>query len=287
MRILVTGSNGQLGFDCIRELKKRGYDDIIGLDINNLNITNAQHVFETIRQYKPDIIMHNAAWTAVDLAEENFKDANDVNANGTLYIAEAAEEIGAKMLYISTDYVFSGKGKKFFEVNDIPSPLSVYGQTKLNGENLAKNKCSKLFIVRTSWVFGFNGNNFVKTMLRLGEKNKEINVVCDQIGSPTYTIDLAKFLCDLVFSEKFGTYHATNEGICSWADFAKKIFELANMDVNVVPIPTKQYIKINPSQAVRPLNSRLSKKSLDEAGFARLPNWDDALLRYLKELRKI
>ena len=283
MRILVTGVKGQLGFDCVRVLKERGYKDILGIDIDDLDITNEKDVIDFVNRYKPDVIMHNAAFTAVDKAEENVELAKKVNVLGTKYLAEAAESVGAKMVYISTDYVFPGVRENFYEVNDKTGPLGVYGQTKLDGEKAAK-ECSKLFIVRISWVFGVNGNNFVKTMLKLGQDKKELSIVCDQIGSPTYTYDLAKLLCDMIETNKYGTYHATNEGICSWAEFAQEIFKLAHLDVKVNPITTEDYLKIKPNQAKRPLNSRLSKKSLDDNGFNRLPTWQNALKRYLKEL---
>ena len=286
MRIVVTGVKGQLGFDCVRELKERGYKDVIGIDIDDLDLTDEKRVREFILDKKPDVIMHNAAWTAVDKAEECIDLVKRVNVDAVRYLASAANEVGAKMIYISTDYVFPGSGEKFYEIDDPTGPISVYGQTKLDGEKAAQEACKKLFIVRISWVFGINGNNFVKTMLKLGESHKELTIVSDQIGSPTYTYDLSKLLCDMIETEKYGVYHATNEGICSWAEFAKEIFALANMDVKVNPITTEEYFKNKPIQAKRPLNSRLSKKSLDEAGFNRLPTWQDALKRYIKELTK-
>ena len=286
MRIVVTGVKGQLGFDCVRELKERGYKDVIGIDIEDLDLTDEKRVREFILDKKPDVIMHNAAWTAVDKAEECIDLVKRVNVDAVRYLASAANEVGAKMIYISTDYVFPGSGEKFYEIDDPTGPISVYGQTKLDGEKAAQEACKKLFIVRISWVFGINGNNFVKTMLKLGESHKELTIVSDQIGSPTYTYDLSKLLCDMIETEKYGVYHATNEGICSWAEFAKEIFALANMDVKVNPITTEEYFKNKPIQAKRPLNSRLSKKSLDEAGFNRLPTWQDALKRYIKELTK-
>lgn len=282
MKILVTGVKGQLGFDIMRELAERGYQDVIGIDRDELDITDEKAVYSFIEELKPDVVMHNAAWTAVDKAEEMKDACYNVNVLGTRYIAAAAEKIGAKLVYISTDYVFDGEGEKFFEVDDKKAPLSYYGKTKYEGE-LEAEKCSKLFIVRISWVFGVNGNNFIKTMLRLAETKTELSVVCDQIGSPTYTFDLSKLLCDMIETDKYGTYHATNEGVCSWSDFAKKIFEVAgktNMKVN--PVTTKEYLKMVSQQAIRPLNSRLSKKSLDLAGFNRLPTWEDATERFIK-----
>lgn len=282
MKILVTGVKGQLGYDIMRELAERGYKDILGIDREELDITDEKAVQKFINEYKPDVIMHNAAWTAVDKAEEMIDACKNVNVNGTRYLAESAEKIGAKFVYISTDYVFDGKGEKYFEVDDKKAPLSVYGETKYLGELEAK-KCSKCFIVRISWVFGINGNNFIKTMLKLAETKTNLNVVCDQIGSPTYTYDLSKLLCDMIETEKYGTYHATNEGVCSWSDFAKKIFEIADVTTMTVnPVTTKEYQKLMPQQAVRPLNSRMSKKSLDDAGFNRLPSWENALERFIK-----
>ena len=285
MKVLVTGFNGQLGFDCVKELNKRGYKDIKGIDISDLDITNKDDLFNYIKSYKPDVIMHNAAYTAVDKAELNYDDCYKVNSLGTKYIAEAAKEINAKMVYISTDYVFDGNKDGIYEINDQTNPLSIYGKTKLLGEGFVKSSLSKYFIVRISWVFGINGNNFIKTMLRLAnEGKKELNVVNDQIGSPTYTADLAVLLCDMIETEKYGTYHATNEGYCSWYDFAKKIFELANKDIVVNPVNTEEYLKLVKQQAKRPMNSKMSKLSLVKAGFNRLPSWENALERYLKEL---
>lgn len=285
MKILVTGVNGQLGYDCVRELNGRGYKDILGIDINDLDITDEIAVHKFINEYKPDVVMHNAAWTAVDKAEQMPDKVYEVNALGPKYIAEACKEVNAKMIYISTDYVFDGKGTKEFEIDDPKNGLSVYGKTKSQGEDFVKETLDKYFIVRISWVFGKNGNNFVKTMLKLADMGKtELNVVCDQIGSVTYTYDLAKLLCDMIETDKYGIYHATNEGFLSWADFAKEIFKLANKNVKVNYVTTAEYKKLVPSQADRPLNSRMSKKSLDEAGFNRLPDWHSALERYLKEI---
>ena len=287
MRILVTGVAGQLGYDVMRELNERGYTDVLGIDKDELDITNKEAVNKFIEEYKPDVIFHNAAWTAVDKAEEMKDVCYNVNVLGTKYKAEAAEKIGSKLVYISTDYVFDGQGNNYFEINDRKAPLSYYGKTKYEGE-LEAVKCKKHFIIRISWVFGINGNNFIKTMLRLAETKTELNVVADQIGSPTYTYDLSKLMCDMIETEKYGIYHATNEGICSWADFAKKIFEVANINtMKVNPVTTEDYLKLVPQQAVRPLNSRMSKSSLDDAGFNRLPTWEDALTRFIKnELKR-
>ena len=284
MRILVTGVKGQLGYDCVRELKERGFKDVIGIDIDDLDITDAQAVKSFVKELKPDVIMHNAAYTAVDKAEQEEDKCYRVNVLGTKYIAEAAEMVGAKLVYISTDYVFPGTGDNYYEVNDITDPKSVYGKSKLEGE-LAAKACSKLFIVRISWVFGINGNNFVKTMIKLADTHNELNVVCDQIGSPTYTYDLSKLLCDMIETDKYGVYHATNENVCSWAEFAEEIFKLMKASITVHHISTEDYFKLKPAQAMRPLNSRMSKKSLDDAGFKRLPTWQDALNRFMKEMK--
>ena len=287
LKILVTGVKGQLGYDCVRELTSRGYKNVLGIDIDDLDLTKEADVKKYINEYKPDVVMHNAAWTAVDKAEENQDKVYQVNALAPKYIAEACKNVGAKMVYISTDYVFDGLGDKPFNVNDLKKGLSVYGKTKAQGEDFVTSTISSYFIVRISWVFGKNGNNFVKTMLKLADMGKtELNVVSDQIGSVTYTHDLAKLLCDMIETDKYGIYHATNEGYISWADFAKEIFKLANKNVKVNPISTEDYLKLVPQQAKRPLNSRMSKESLDKAGFKRLPEWKDALKRYLDELKE-
>ena len=285
MKVFVTGSKGQLGYDCIRELNRRGYRDVLGVDIDELDITDEKAVHSTIKNFNPDAIIHCASWTAVDKAEECPDIVKKVNVLGTKYLCEAAAVVGAKFVYISTDYVFSNDSDFYRKTSDKTNPLSIYGLTKLGGE-VETSKYPKHFIIRISWAFGINGNNFVKTMLKLGETHKELSVVCDQIGSPTYTYDLSKLLCDMIETDKYGVYHATNEGICSWADFAKEIFKQSKMDVKVNPITTEEYLKNKPQQAKRPLNSRLSKKSLDEAGFKRLPTWQDATIRFLKELNK-
>lgn len=284
MRFLVTGVKGQLGFDCVRELRARGFEDVIGIDIDDLDITDEKAVHKLVNELKPDVIMHNAAWTAVDKAEQFKYAVYKVNALGPKYLTEAAREVGAKIIYISTDYVFPGDGESFYSPEDPVGPKSTYGLTKWQGEEFVRTY-EKHFIVRISWVFGLNGNNFIKTMLRLGETHKELTVVDDQIGSPTYTADLAKLLVDMSQTEKYGTYHATNEGVCSWAEFAKEIFKAAGKDVIVHPVTTEEYMKINPNQTERPLNSRMSKDKLETNGFARLPKWEDALVRYLKELK--
>ena len=287
LRVLVTGVKGQLGYDCVRELKERGYTNVLGIDIEQLDITDEKAVHAFINEFKPDVVMHNAAWTAVDKAEAMADLVYKVNALGPKYIAEACKEVGAKMIYISTDYVFNGKGEKAFEVNDPKEGLSIYGKTKAAGEDFVINGNDKHFIIRISWVFGINGNNYVKTMLKLAETKTELNIVCDQIGSPTYTYDLSKLMCDMMESDKYGVYHATNEGFCSWYDFTKYIYEVAGItSVEVKPITTAEYKKLVPNQADRPLNSRMSKASLDKAGFNRLPTWQDATSRFVKELQK-
>lgn len=286
MRVLVTGANGQLGYDCIKELSKRGYKDIKGIDIEDLDITDRDKVIKYITEYKPNVVMHNAAWTAVDKAEEMAEKVYEVNALGPKYIAEACKMINAKMVYISTDYVFEGTGNIPYEVNDPKKGLSVYGKTKSEGEDFVQELLDRYFIVRISWVFGLNGNNFVKTMLKLADMGKkELNVVCDQVGSVTYTADLAVLLCDMIETDKYGIYHATNEGFISWAEFADEIFKLTDKNVKVNYVSTAEYLKFVPQQANRPLNSRMSKKSLIINGFKTLPNWKDALMRYLKELK--
>ena len=277
--IIVTGVKGQLGYDVVKELNKRNIA-CKGVDIDELNITNRAAVFDFMRTEKPSAVIHCAAWTAVDRAEDEAEKCMAVNVSGTENIALACKEVGAELMYFSTDYVFPGTGENEYEVDDEKDPQSVYGQTKLEGEYKVLENVDKHYIVRISWVFGINGANFIKTMLRLSETHTELNVVCDQIGSPTYTADLAPLICDMIQSGKYGVYHATNEGYCSWADFAKDIFEKAGKNVVVHPIPSSEY----PAKAKRPLNSRLSKRSLDEAGFSRLPTWENALDRYLREL---
>lgn len=279
MKILVTGAKGQLAFDVIEELKRRSIPcRAVGKD--ECDITNMPQVMELIETYEPDAVIHCAAYTAVDKAEHEEELCTDINYRGSANVAAACSKVGAKMLYVSTDYVFGGTNNIPLEVDDPKDPLNVYGKSKLNGENSVRQICPRSFIVRTSWVFGLNGANFVKTMLRLAKDHPTISVVSDQIGSPTYTADLAPLLCNIVMSEKFGTYHATNEGFCSWYEFAKKIMELTETDVKILPVTTAEY----PTAARRPLNSRLSKSSLDKAGFLRLPTWEDALKRYLSTL---
>ena len=280
MKILVTGVSGQLGHDVCAALDARGIENR-GVSSRDFNLTDREAVHGYIREYTPDAVIHCAAYTAVDKAEDELEIARAVNTDGTRYIAEICRELGAKMMYISTDYVFPGDGEHFYEPDDQTGPLGAYGKTKLGGELAVQELLEKYFIVRISWVFGKNGKNFVRTMLKLAESRNELNVVADQIGSPTYTADLAPLLCDMIQTEKYGVYHATNEGICSWAEFAQEIFRLAGKNVRVHPIPTSEY----PTRAVRPLNSRMSKRKLSENGFRRLPDWENALERYLLEIK--
>lgn len=279
MRILVTGASGQLGYDVERELERRGIEHL-GTSSRELDITDREAVERLMQSYRPDAVVHCAAYTKVDLAEDEPERCWAVNADGTRNLAAACREIGAKMLYISTDYVFPGTGEQFRRTDDPVSPVNTYGRSKLAGELAVQSLLEKYFIVRISWVFGKNGNNFVKTMLRLAETKAELSVVCDQIGSPTYTADLAPLLCDMVQTERYGVYHATNEGTCAWSEFAEAIFELAGRQVVVHPIPTSAY----PTRAARPLNSRMSKECLHSNGFQELPEWKNALARYLKEI---
>lgn len=284
MRILVTGAKGQLGYDVCRELEKRGFEEFRGIDLDDLDITEESAVRQYLSNYRPDVVIHNAAYTAVDKAEQAIDVCRSVNALGTKYLVAAAAELGAKFVYISTDYVFDGEKEGEYFPMDAKSPKSVYGATKSEGEDFVTAATDKFFIVRISWVFGVNGNNFVKTMLRLAETRKELNVVCDQVGSPTYTADLARLLVDMILTEKYGVYHATNEGICSWYEYVLEIFRLSGKDVKVNPVTTEEYRAMVSQQAVRPMNSKMDKSELERNGFLRLPSWQDALKRYLKEV---
>lgn len=280
MKVLVTGVKGQLGFDVVRELEKRGHA-AIGTDVDNMDITDAAAVYQVIADTKPDAVIHCAAYTAVDAAEDNVDLCRRINAAGTEHIARTCKEFDIKMLYISTDYVFDGEGTHFWQPDDARSPLNIYGQTKYEGELAVESLLEKYYIVRIAWVFGLNGKNFIKTMLSLGKTRDHLTVVNDQIGSPTYTYDLAKLLVDMIETDKYGRYHATNEGICSWYDFACEIFKQAGYDhITVTPVSASEY----PAKAKRPSNSRMSKDKLTENGFAKLPTWQDALSRYLQEL---
>ena len=296
MRVFVTGVAGQLGHDVMNELLKRGYtavgSDIVpeSAEFSNyipLDITDKQAVRAVLCDAKPDVVVHCAAWTAVDLAEdeENQEKVYAINVCGTRNIAEVCKEIDCKMIYISTDYVFDGQGQTPWQPDCKDyAPLNVYGKTKLEGELAVANLLQKFFIVRIAWVFGKNGNNFIKTMLNIGRKYDTLRVVNDQIGTPTYTLDLARLLVDMAETEKYGYYHATNEGgYISWYDFACEIFRQAGYHTKVIPVSTQEY---GLSKATRPFNSRLCKEKLTQNGFARLPDWQDALSRYLKEMEQ-
>ena len=294
MRAFVTGVGGQLGYDVVNELKKRGYETV-GSDIldeatadceyKKLDITDADAVEKVISEVKPDVVIHCAAWTAVDAAEdeENILKVRSINVDGTQNIANVCKSLYSKMIYISTDYVFNGQGTNPWhsDCKDF-APQNVYGQSKLDGELAVSSTLDKYFIVRIAWVFGKNGNNFIKTMLRVGANHDEVRVVNDQIGTPTYTFDLARLLVDMAETEKYGYYHATNEGgYISWYDFTVEIYKQAGMSTKVTPVTTAEY---GLSKATRPFNSRLDKSKLVENGFKPLPTWQDALSRYLKEI---
>ncbi|WP_302160130.1 dTDP-4-dehydrorhamnose reductase [uncultured Ruminococcus sp.] len=294
MKAFVTGVGGQLGFDVINELKKRGYI-AVGSDIVEetsayceyikLDITDAESVKKVIMEVDPDVVIHCAAWTAVDAAEdeENKAKVKAINVDGTQNIANVCKSLDCKMIYISTDYVFNGQGTEPWQPDCKEyAPQNVYGQTKLEGELAVSNTIDKYFIVRIAWVFGVNGKNFIRTMLNVGKKYDTVRVVNDQIGTPTYTYDLARLLVDMAETEKYGYYHATNEGgYISWYDFTCEIFKQAGYTTNVVPVTTTEY---GLSKAARPFNSRLDKSNLVENGFVPLPTWQDALVRYLKEI---
>lgn len=279
MKILVTGSSGQLGTDVVALLKERGHT-VIPADLPEFDITDKECVENFIEKNSPDALIHLAAYTAVDKAESEKEICRRVNAQGTENIAKVCGEKGIKMLYTSTDYVFGGDGENFFETDAPVNPCNVYGETKLAGEEAVKKYCNEYFIVRISWVFGIHGKNFVYTMLKLSETKDELNVVADQVGSPTFTPDLSRLIGDMIVTSKYGTYHATNEGICSWAEFALEIMKQNGRQTKINPIPTANY----PTPAKRPLNSRMSKASLDEAGFERLPHWKDALKRFSEQI---
>ncbi len=279
MKVFVTGVKGQLGYDVVKELERRGME-AIGVDIEEMDITDASSVEKVIGEAAPDAVIHCAAYTAVDAAEDNVELCRKVNADGPENIAKMCKKLDIPMIQISTDYVFDGMGEQLWQPDDKREPVSVYGQTKYEGELAVQNTLEKYFIVRIAWVFGVNGKNFVKTMLNLGKTRDKLTVVCDQFGSPTYTYDLAKLLVDMIQTDKYGVYHATNEGFCSWHEFACEIFKQAGMQVEVAPVTSDQY----PTKAKRPFNSRMSKDKLEENGFERLPDWKDALSRYLKEI---
>lgn len=279
MKIVVTGASGQLGHDVTRVLGERVIE-YRGLGSKDCDITDTISVERVFEEEKPDAVIHCAAYTEVDRAEDDRDKCWQVNVAGTENVAKACKRHGAKMMYISTDYVFSGEGDSCYETDDLTGPKGFYGMSKLAGEIAVQSALENYFIVRTSWAFGLHGKNFVKTMLRLAEKQKTLQVVDDQIGSPTYTADLAQLLCNIICTDKYGVYHATNGGICSWADFAEEIFALTGKNVEVCRITTEEYH----ARAARPLNSRLSNRKLLDNGFSLLPDWQDALKRYLSDL---
>ena len=279
MKVLVTGAKGQLGTDLMNELAKRGIEGI-GVDVEEMDITDAEACRRVIQASGADAVIHCAAYTAVDAAEDNVELCRRINGEGTRNVAQACKEADVKLMYISTDYVFDGQGTRPWEPDDERHPLNVYGQTKYEGELAVEERSDKYFIVRIAWVFGVAGKNFIKTMLRLGKERGAVSVVDDQVGSPTYTHDLARLLVDMIQTDKYGRYHATNEGLCSWYEFAKEIFRQAGMDVPVTPVSSSEF----PAKATRPSNSRMSKEKLSDNGFERLPAWQDALGRFLKEI---
>lgn len=286
MKILVTGVKGQLGYEIVKELKSRGYSDVLGIDREEMDITNENEVNDVIESYNPSVIFHCAAWTQVDLAEDEYDKCYAVNVDGTKNIALAANKIDAKMFYISTDYVFDGTKDGLYEIDDEVNPRSVYGETKYLGEKVVRENVSKHFITRISWVFGINGNNFIKTMLKLADFKNELNIVDDQVGSPTYTFDLAKLLVDMAETTKYGIYHATNSGFCSWATLAEYVFKIIDKPIKVNKVSTEEYLELTGTkQAYRPRNSKLSKQSLVKNGFENLPDWKAATKRYIKELK--
>ena len=278
MRIMVTGAKGQLGHDLWRELEKRGHE-CIGVDIEEMDITDPQACRKVITESNVEGVIHGAAYTAVDAAEDNVDLCMKINRDGTENIAAVCEDLGIKLMYISTDYVFDGEGERPWEPDDPRDPLNVYGDSKYQGELAVTNHTDKFFIVRISWVFGINGKNFINTMLKLGEERGAVKVVNDQVGSVTYTYDLARLLVDMMETEKYGFYHATNQGIITWYDFAVEIFKQAGMDVTVTPCTSDEF----PAKAKRPHNSRMDQSKLVKNGFTPLPEWKDALSRYLKE----
>ena len=280
MKVLVTGYAGQLGYDTVRQLEARGIE-CRGVDMADFNLTDGPAVKEYVRSYRPDVIVHCAAYTNVDKAESAPEVCAAVNGMGTVNMVRAALSVGAKMVFISTDYVFPGTGDQPWKVDDRYGPLNVYGMSKVQGEDAVRSLMTRYFILRTSWVFGKNGHNFVRTMLRLGAEKKEVRVVNDQIGSPTYSWDLARVICDILPTEKYGIYHVRNEGYISWYEFAKMIMEKAGLPCKVLPVPSSEY----PTPAKRPLNSRLDGSKLAAAGFAPMPTVENALERYLEEIK--
>lgn len=280
MKVLVTGVKGQLGYDVVNELEKRGHT-AVGVDVEEMDITDAQAVDRVIKAAEAEAVIHCAAYTAVDAAEDNKEVCMKVNAEGTENIAKVCKELDLKMIYISTDYVFNGEGTRPWEPDDEREPLNVYGESKYEGELAVERNLDKYFIVRIAWVFGVNGKNFIKTMLNLAKTHDKLTVVDDQTGSPTYTYDLARLLVDMVETDKYGRYHATNEGLCTWYEFACEIFRQAGVKVDVSPVTSDQF----PAKAKRPHNSRMDRSKLAANGFEPLPTWQDALSRYLKEIQ--
>ena len=287
-KFLITGFKGQLGYDIARELENRGEFNYLALDKDEMDITNREEVLKIVKDYNPDVIFHCAAWTAVDKAEDMEDLVRKVNVEGTKNLTDASIEVGAKIFYMSTDYVFDGRKSynETYKEDDEVNPMSIYGQTKYDGEEEVR-KNPNHFITRISWVFGINGNNFIKTMLKLADIKEELNVVDDQIGSPTYTVDLAKLLVEMSYTDKYGTYHVNNDGYCSWAEFAKYIMESNGKNTKINPVSTEEYLELTGTkQAYRPRNSKLDKSKLVENGFEMLPSWQDATDRYCKELKK-
>ena len=281
MKVLVTGYNGQLGWEVIRILEERGVE-CRGVDVGDFNLTDGPAVKAYVREYCPDVIVHCAGYTAVDKAESEPEYCAAVNGNGTMNMVRAALSVGARMVYISTDYVFSGEGEEPWREDSPYDPRNVYGLSKVQGEIAVRSLMERYYILRTSWVFGVHGNNFVRTMMRLGRERTEIRVVDDQVGSPTYTEDLARIICDMIVTEKYGIYHVCNGGYISWAEFAEMIMEIAGLHCQVVPIPSSEY----PTPARRPLNSRLDTSKLKRNGFQPLPDVEDALSRCMREMER-
>ena len=277
MKVLVTGVKGQLGYDVVKDLEKRGHQPI-GVDRFEMDLMDNEAIRTFIMDLKPEAIIHCAAYTAVDKAEEEVETCYQINAEAVKVISECAKELDVKLIYISTDYVFDGTKEGEYVETDLPNPINVYGASKLKGEQYVQTLLEKYYIVRISWVFGVNGNNFIKTMRRLGSERDELNIINDQVGSPTYTADLAPLLVDMMETDKYGIYHATNEETCSWYEFANEIFKQSRIEVKTNPITTDQY----PTAAKRPMNSRMSKAKLKANGFNLLPTWQEALAHYLK-----
>ena len=277
MKVLVTGVKGQLGYDVVKDLEKRGHQPI-GVDRDEMDLMDNEAIRTFIMNLKPEAIIHCAAYTAVDKAEEEVETCYQINAESVKVISECAKELDVKLIYISTDYVFDGTKEGEYVETDLPNPINVYGASKLKGEQYVQTLLEKYYIVRISWVFGLNGNNFIKTMRRLGSERDELNIINDQVGSPTYTADLAPLLVDMMETDKYGIYHATNEETCSWYEFANEIFKQSGIEVKTNPITTDQY----PTAAKRPMNSRMSKAKLKANGFNLLPTWQEALAHYLK-----